>query len=147
MAYVNNNLYPGEEIIYSTKTSMFRGFWAFVLISLVLCSVNPLSAIVFFLVCFGINYFLSSKDEYVVTNQRVIFKRGFFDVRISEWKLSECGYFQISQGPWGRCFNYGTLFLGNTSASNGYTYISNPNELKMAAQHQIEILKSEGQVK
>jgi uncharacterized membrane protein YdbT with pleckstrin-like domain len=120
MSYIRDTLIKGEELIYEGKLS----FWSllpqivFGIIFLSLCKVTVwflLAAIISFMVaCIA---YVST--ELAFTNKRVIAKTGFISRTTVELNINKIEAIQVSQGIFGRIFNYGTIVIsgaGNPQA-------------------------------
>jgi uncharacterized membrane protein YdbT with pleckstrin-like domain len=126
-SYIKNALIKDENIIYTGNVS----FW----------SLAPLIILGFlFLAAFGIGliFWLAAfiryqTTELAFTNKRVIAKFGFISRQTIELNITKVESIQVSQGMFGRIFNYGTLIIsgaGNPQAP--IPGISNPMGFRRA---------------
>lgn len=64
--------------------------------------------------------------RYVVTNRRLIFKRGIIRRRSHELLLRKCEGVQTEQSIIGRMLGYGSVMVTTGEVTNTYDYIRNP---------------------
>jgi uncharacterized membrane protein YdbT with pleckstrin-like domain len=126
-SYIKNALIKDENIIYTGNVS----FWS--LAPLIILGFLFLAAfgigLIFWLVAF-IRY---QTTELAFTNKRVIAKFGFISRQTIELNITKVESIQVSQGMFGRIFNYGTLIIsgaGNPQAP--IPGISNPMGFRRA---------------
>lgn len=149
MKYAEQNLMKNEAIIYEAKKHWIlfvRPLVIFIIayaFSLTLRS----GAGIGFLISVGITlldlipraikYFYS---EFVVTNKRVLIKRGFISRDSTELLLSKLEGIQVDQNIFGRLLNYGTIKVSAANAMyvNRYPRITNPLSFRKVVQEQIE---------
>jgi uncharacterized membrane protein YdbT with pleckstrin-like domain len=71
--------------------------------------------------------------EIVVTDKRVIYKRGFVSRRTVEMNISKIETVDVVQSIWGRIFGYGTLLIrGTGSGFEPLRHIGQPLEIRNA---------------
>ncbi len=98
--YVNKNLIPGEEVKYET----ILHWKIFVTLSgLLTLFIYP--------------YIRLKTNEFVITNKRVIVKRGLFSRETFEMNLNKIETVNVDQSVWGRLFGFGTLIIIGTGGS------------------------------
>lgn len=131
--YVMNTLGKGEEIKWVADLHWIvwfsSGGWLF--IGLLFCfAPNPLLGIIISLASlWAMLGWL--KTEYVVTNKRVIAKRGIIAVKTEELRNSKVESVYIKQGILDRLFNCGTVVFGGTGGSKvSFRYIGDPRQIK-----------------
>lgn len=112
--YVNNNLIPGESVIYETSYH-----W---IIYLSLRTIYTL----------GIGPYIDrSTCEFVITNKRIIIKKGWINKKTFELNLSKIESVNVDQGFIGRIFGYGTVrVVGTGGSSEIIENIKNPLEFR-----------------
>lgn len=111
-SYIEGTLIKDEKVIYTGYTSLW--------------SLAPL----FLLGLITIRY---KTTELAFTNKRVIAKFGFISRQTVELKIGKVESIQVSQGIFGRIFNYGDLVVsgaGNPQAP--IPGISNPMKFRQA---------------
>ena len=120
-SYINNNLMPGEEVIYEGKSSLWASaVWIALGVVLVLPALSGavVGAIPGVLILVSV-YLRYISTELAFTNKRVIAKFGFISRSTVELKIDRVESMQVNQGILGRIFNYGTLVVsgaGNPQA-------------------------------
>ncbi len=78
--------------------------------------------------------------EVVVTNKRLVIKRGFIARKTFELLLQKTETVGVDQGFWGRILNYGTVTAIGTGGSHGsIDYISKPMAFRAAFQEAVEL--------
>ncbi|MBS4773115.1 MAG: PH domain-containing protein [Proteobacteria bacterium] len=79
------------------------------------------------------------KTEYVITNRRVIAKRGIISVKTEELRNGKVESVYITQGIIERCFGCGTVVFGGTGGSKvKFKFIANPRQVKTHLEEIIE---------
>jgi uncharacterized membrane protein YdbT with pleckstrin-like domain len=99
-SYVNKNLIAGEEVKYETRLHWkifvtFSGLFTLFIypyIRLVTC-------------------------EFVITNKRVIVKRGLIARTTFEMNLNKIETVNVDQSVWGRIFGFGTIIINGTGGT------------------------------
>lgn len=87
-------------------------------------------------------------DEYSITNRRAIMKSGIIFRKTLEMRLEKCEGVSLSQGLFGRMFDYGDINITGTGGSTQkFSFIKNPMMFKRTIEDVAEIrrkqLKSE----
>lgn len=98
--YVNKNLIPGEEVKYETALH-----WKIFV---------TLSGL---LTLFIYPYIRLKSNEFVITNKRIIVKRGLISRETFEMNLNKIETVNVDQSVWGRLFGFGTLIIIGTGGS------------------------------
>jgi len=157
MGYAEQNLMPGEEIVYKAKLH-----WA-----LFLRPIGPIIiAFIIFLVAAGQNknsdagflYCLSGvflifailygfgalmtfvTTEFALTNKRVIAKTGWLRRRSMELLLQKVESIGVAQPILGRILNYGTIIVTGTGGTKEpFNNISDPMELRKRVNAQVAL--------
>ena len=157
MGYAEQNLMPGEEIIYKAKLH-----W-----SLLLRPIGPLIiALIFLLITIGSKsdssasflgcltgiFFLLAiltglgaliifiTTEFALTTKRVIAKTGFIHRRSIELLLSKIESIHVNQPLLGRILNYGTIIvIGTGGTKEPFNNIADPMELRKRVNAQVAL--------
>jgi tetratricopeptide (TPR) repeat protein len=86
----------------------------------------------------GIMSYVSS--EFVVTNKRILGKRGFINRTSLELLLTKAEAIHVSQGLLERLFGSGTItVVGSGGTKNSFGYMSNASQIRSTIQEQISI--------
>ena len=156
MGYIENNLQPGEKVVYKTEFHWIINLWSYIFLFTAICSfaVAIISIAIgatehgnliwlgFMLgslllsVSFTLNLdaWLKSKTaEFGVTNKRIIMKVGFFQKDSLEVSLNEIKLIEVKRGALCQSFDldYGTFKIYSTIGTKGvYHKINMPYEFK-----------------
>ena len=125
--YVEETLVSGETILYQAKTS----FWS--QLGLIVGGSILLFAFGFGLLLWLVAFIRYKTTELSFTNRRVVAKIGLIGRQTIELNINKVESLQVSQGVFGRMFNYGTLIIagaGNPQAP--ISGISNPMGFRQA---------------
>ena len=148
MGYVDNNLLPGEKVVYRARLH-----WSFYLTPiswLFLCglfaiwtlaadqaamrSIACMFSVMFLLGGFGgivATAMAATATEFAVTDRRIIAKAGVFRRHSLEILLSKVESVGFSQPLLGMIFNYGTVVVAGTGGTRErFPNIGNPQELR-----------------
>ena len=79
--------------------------------------------------------------QYVVTTDRLMFKRGIVNRNSHELLLKKCEGVQVEQSIFGRIFDFGTVVVTTGEVTNRYNYISSPLRFTTKIHEQISKLK------
>lgn len=165
MGYVEENLIPGETVIYQTRLHWISLFWHFVGTGflglagmvylagvLVAQSEHPMPTMVPLL---GLTFVVAAaaiillawlrrkSSEFAVTNKRVVLKVGIVSRKTAEMMLSKVESIGVDQGLLGRIFNFGTIIVRGTGGTlDPFGGIQHPMEFRRQVQHQIDKLQS-----
>lgn len=122
MRYVENNLIPGEQVVYRAELHWIIFIWP-AIFSLVLIGIPWLIAAI-----------LQKKTtEMAVTNKRVIIKTGIISRRTIEMNLSKVENIEVNQSIIGRIFGYGIITIVGTGGTHEPFYnVSQPLEFRKA---------------
>jgi membrane protein YdbS with pleckstrin-like domain len=156
MSQVEKNLMAGEQVVYKAKIHWCvysKAIIAFV-IGLVVIALGlsfadkmreytiifgvvilVLSAIIFF----G-DYARAKSYEYVVTNKRLILKKGILKLDVIELMLTKVDAVKVSQTVAGRMFDYGTITVSTRDTSNDFPLIKEPHAFRNAIGEQVDNL-------
>jgi len=160
--YVSKNLMKDEKIEFKTKLHWIVYMQAvlILLVGIILIIVAPLFkyaslyeyidlsgglnilGIIFVVlsVLYGIyHYLLIRLSEFVVTNKRIILKKGVISIKTIELLLTKAESISIDQNITGRIFGYGTIIVtGSGGTKNKFSVIEKPFEVRKIAQNEIE---------
>ncbi len=156
MSYVYNTLLPNEEIRYEAKIH-----WSIYLIPLyILFTIFLLSFFFIISSAIGIGimvilgglisgissliaaYLNRRYSEFVVTNKRIILKRGFLGRGALELQIHKAEAIGLREPLLGRMLGFGTLVVTTGGATNVYRNIENPYAFIRAVN--IEIDRNKG---
>jgi len=162
LSYVENNLIPGETILYRTKLHWIVLFWPVLVGSLLgLISVLLLFSAVasrsgssqshsvaagtgaFFLVVgaaiIGFGILRRNATEIAVTNKRVLIKTGLLSRRTIELLLSKIESIGVDESPSGRIFGFGTVIVRGTGGTpESFDQIAHPLEFRRQVHAHVE---------
>lgn len=153
MSYLKNNLIKDEYIITKANLTNWIYFNEFIYLSLLfvyfsfliiivdITEIKSLFAIMPFLIIWLI-FFITEiiKDfstELVLTNKRVLGKKGFIKIDTLDTPYSSIDNLQIKISFLGRILRYGTIIIESKSDSHVYKLVANPSKLKKRISSQI----------
>lgn len=140
MSYIDENLMPGEVVIYKTQFH-----WIIFLLPLLLWLLSLIN------ILFAIAAIISSisslityiSSEFGITNKRVIVKVGFIRRQSFETLLARIEGIGVDQSMLGRIFNYGTInIIGTGGSREPFTTIDAPIKFRNKVQEQIAALQN-----
>ena len=147
MGYIESNLMPNEEVIYTTKLHWIVFFsplfWFCVGLFLYLYGDDDLRSLGIVLMFVSVVYGLSPlvnywTSEFGITTRRVILKTGFIKRNTVEILLSKVESIQVHQSIPGRILGYGTIIIrGTGGVEDSFKNIRNPLKFKKIAQETI----------
>ena len=147
MGYIDNNLMPGEKILYTTNLHWIVYGWTFFWIFLAVffgikgAENAPIAAIFFLLAAItGISAIINqATSEFGLTDKRVIMKTGFIRRNSIEVLLSKTEGIQVNQGILGRMFGYGSLIISGTGGmKDPFHKIKSPLEFRTNVLSQVD---------
>jgi uncharacterized membrane protein YdbT with pleckstrin-like domain len=152
MSYVENNLIPGETLIYRTGVHWSVLFWPFLLAVVVIaggivCYLQDFVGKVeagTFLIAAALVFALyavikRASTEIAVTDRRVIIKTGMASRRSLELMLSKVESIGIDETVMGRMLGYGTVVIHGTGGTpEPFRKIAHPSEFRQRVQEQID---------
>ncbi len=162
MGYVQNNLNPGERILYATHLHwivLWRSIFTEIIftaggLALIVwgaaakhtehgetqaAAIVGLILIVFGSAILGIAVIRRNATEMAVTNKRIIIKVGFLTKRTIELFLAKVESVGVEQTLFGRMLGYGSITVRGTGGTNEpFSHVANPLEFRRQVQHQIE---------
>jgi uncharacterized membrane protein YdbT with pleckstrin-like domain len=144
VSYIEQNLMPGEQVVYRAKMHwvvfLWTAFWLAVGLLVALGGKSsPVGPFVIGAIL-GIMAFLNfSSSEFAVTNKRVIIKVGIIRCQSLELLLNKIEGVSVNQGILGRMLGYGTITVNGTgSTREPFKRISEPLGFRRAVHEQIE---------
>jgi uncharacterized membrane protein YdbT with pleckstrin-like domain len=168
MSYIDNNLLPGEKILFRTKKHFIIFFMPAVFVALAFFltlnfkipdtingTLNQIShqvpflnqvphlAAVFMLLLAAYSGILKGitylSSDYVVTNTRVIMRQGFFDRYVCDMRLNTVANVSVDQNLIAQALNYGSVAINGFGGATDYFYeIANPVALQKAVNSQLD---------
>ncbi len=158
MGYIENNLKPGEKVVFKTEFHWIIHSWSYTFFFTAICSFAVAiisiaisagtsehenliglgfllgSLLLSFSFGLSLDAWLKSKTaEFGVTNKRIIMKGGFFQKDSLEVSLNEIKLIEVKRGALSQSFDldYGTLIITSTIGTKGvYRKIKMPYEFK-----------------
>jgi uncharacterized membrane protein YdbT with pleckstrin-like domain len=119
-SYVNNHLIKDETVVFETKLHWVIFFTLRSLFTLTIAA--------------WLERWLS---EFVITNRRVIIKRGLVARSTFEMNLSKIESVNVDQSVMGRIFNYGSItIIGTGGTRETFQNIAKPMDYRKAFQEQ-----------
>jgi uncharacterized membrane protein YdbT with pleckstrin-like domain len=116
MAYIDDNLAVGENVIYRAKLHWVVFLWpiicfAFAIVFLLSHVVFPRNMLLVIVIILSIRAFINYyTSEFGVTNKRVIVKAGFIRRASLEILQTKVEGIQVSLGILGRILDYGSIW-------------------------------------
>lgn len=163
MTYIDKNLMQDEIIIYPTRPHWIifsrAAFWLILAILIFFISaMYPIGhyrllglpqlyqLVPLILLCAAAIAFIPAfvkykSTEFVITNKRILLKRGFIRRATNEILLARIESISVYQTLFGRIFNYGTILISGTGGSKDpFMDLPDPAFLRNKVQEQIEKL-------
>jgi uncharacterized membrane protein YdbT with pleckstrin-like domain len=162
VSYVQQNLNPGESVLYTTHLHwivLFRSIFVDAVFSVAGLSliawavagkqaergeaqaagIAGVTLLIFGGIILAIAAVRRNATEMAVTNKRVIIKVGWLTKRTIELFLSKVESVEVQQSVAGRVFGFGSITVRGTGGTNEpFTHVANPLEFRRQVQHQIE---------
>jgi uncharacterized membrane protein YdbT with pleckstrin-like domain len=147
MSYIDDNLVPGEEILFRASTHpaalILPAIMLFVLMYIsyqiaeaLICIMGVVSLIL--LLRIGIYFFTT---EFGLTNKRIVAKTGFIKRTSMEIMLSKVESITVNQPILGRIFGFGTIIVtGSGGTRQRFPMIGKPMELRQMVNKQINLV-------
>jgi uncharacterized membrane protein YdbT with pleckstrin-like domain len=145
MGYVQDNLVPGERVIFRAAphwASFISPSIPFIF-ALILIAMSLRSPSLSYLSCIGLVFIVMGlgeaarvgltyfTTEFALTDRRIIAKTGLLRRRSLEILLSKVESIQVSQPLFGRVLDYGTIVVVGTGGTHqSFRFISHPHELR-----------------
>ncbi len=165
MSFIDENLMPGEQVIYRTKPHwlIFSAPFIWLLASLFTLTLGshyrmlnlqlldsyPIykAAALFFLCITAVTaistYIAYSTSEFGITNNRVLIKVGFIHRATVEILLSRIESIGVYQSILGRILNYGSIIISGTGGSRDpFTHVPCPLEFRNFIHEQIATIQT-----
>jgi uncharacterized membrane protein YdbT with pleckstrin-like domain len=153
MSYLENNVMPGERLIYRARLhwillgrSAFFGTFGLIFLIWAVAGDN-----VSYLACLGVpllllallqlGYVLLAYQnwEYGVTNRRVIIKTGILRHKSLELLLDKVEGIAVNEPLMGRILGYGTIVVSGTGGTRErFPWIANPGEFRRRVHVQMQ---------
>jgi uncharacterized membrane protein YdbT with pleckstrin-like domain len=149
MGYVDQNLLPGETVIYRAKLHpiIFASAIFFAVVGVFFLIVGSIDKAVsgfailgvFFLAVGGLfglaRYVRLATSEFAITDKRVLVKVGLVRRHTLELLLAKVETIGVDQGVLGRLFDYGTIIVTGTGGTKEpFKAIANPLEFRKQVQ-------------
>lgn len=135
MDWIDEKLYPNEKVIFLTRphwSIFFRSISTFVFSFFIWWLIFP--AIILLLY----ESFIFITHRYVVTNLRLIRKRGLYYIRIEDWPLQKIENVICTKTIADRLRGSGSVILMGISISKSYLRgVGNPQKLRDAIHSQL----------
>lgn len=113
-SYVENNIFNGEEVIFETN---YHWVHFFSLSSFFTLGIYPIIQ--------------NNFDEYVITNRRIIVKKGLFSINTLEMSLNRIETVNVQQSILGRIFGYGNItIIGTGGTKETFKKLQNPLDFR-----------------
>lgn len=149
MGYIQKNLMSGEYVAYEAKfhSIIYAGPIAVALLTFgvfftsMSFKVAAGIAVGIWLCCLAWAVYIHGGRQYVVTNNRLIFKRGIINRKSHELLLKKCEGVQVDQSILGRLLGFGTVEVTTGEVTNSYKYIANPLKFTTSIHEQIANIK------
>ena len=144
-SYVQNDLNPGERIVYEASLHWMIYLGPVLLLGVGLVMSVPglgfgamsggLAMLGVALLWMLISYIRQRTSEFAVTDKRVIIKLGWLSRRTIEINMSRVESVQVDQDILGRFLNYGTItVIGTGGTKEPFTLIDDPLAFRRAVQ-------------
>lgn len=138
MSYIDQNLLKNEQVLYRAKISWWAGLPTLILALFLILTLY--FAIVGFILIIAMAIRIST-TELAVTNKRVLAKFGWIRRQTVELKLDRIEGIRVSQGIFGRMFNYGSLIVSGVGVMQApIPAIDNPMMFKKRCLEQSEAM-------
>ena len=144
-SYVQNDLNPGERIVYEASLHWMIYLGPILLLGVGMVMSVPglgfgamsggLAMLGVALLWLLISYIRQRTSEFAVTDKRVIIKLGWLSRRTIEINMSRVESVQVDQDIFGRFLNYGTItVIGTGGTKEPFTLIDDPLAFRRAVQ-------------
>lgn len=162
MSYVQQNLNPGERVLYTTRLHwvvLYRSIFVDAVFSIAglgllgwafmgkhtergEAQIAGMVGVALLIIGGLVLAFASMRrnaTEMAVTNKRVIIKVGYLTKRTIELFLSKVESVEVEQTVMGRMLGYGSITVRGTGGTNEpFNHVADPLEFRRQVQHQIE---------
>jgi uncharacterized membrane protein YdbT with pleckstrin-like domain len=148
MAYVEEHLLPGEEVVHRAHLHKFvylmpLAIAVVMMIAAVAAYMSDLPALTIGALIVALAplvwaQIVYSSSEFAVTNKRVIIKVGFIQRRTLETLLTKVEGIEVHQGIMARLFDFGTIVVTGTGGTREqFANIAAPLEFRRQVQAQV----------
>jgi uncharacterized membrane protein YdbT with pleckstrin-like domain len=164
MSYIEQNLIPGEKLIYRTGVHWSVLFGPAIVAAIIAApgiailtfrdeivakgipvNAADIAAAAFIVVAvaiFGYSVIKKNATEIAVTDKRVIIKTGMTSRRSLEIMIAKVESIGIDETLMGRMLGYGTVVIHGTGGTpEPFRKIAHPSEFRMAVQQQVDGVK------
>ncbi len=148
MKFIDLYLQSGEEIKYKAKLHSLLFFQPAFILLLGIVTISSADIptlqhggiLILFLgfILLLQRIFIKVSSQFLVTNRRVIVKKGMMGYRVTELELAKCEGVGVNQNLLGRLLNYGTLCITAGSLTKWYCYVEDPFSFKREIETQME---------
>ena len=156
MSYIEKNLMEGEQIIYEARQHWMIYWKPFVLllIAIGLFAIPTSDVTLIMQICMSVLLLvvagiwalnLYGGRKYILTNRRLILKRGLVRRESTDLVLRRCEGVSISQSIIGRMLSYGTVTVSTGEVANEFQLIEHP--VTFATQINQQIMKAASGIK
>ncbi len=148
MGYIEKNLMDGETVIYEARQHWII-YWLpalLVIVAIVQFVIPTESDGLMLQCCFALLLLLAALiwavnihggRKYLLTNKRLILKRGIVKRNSLDLILRRCEGVSISLSIMGRILDYGTVIVSTGEVSNSFSHIENPVKFSSMINQQI----------
>lgn len=143
MGYIENNLLPGENVVYRAKLHriIFLSPAILTILGLAAFAASWIPAVLILLAAFILGmdrYVRLITSEFAVTDRRVLIKTGLVRRHTLELLLVRVETVGVDQGVFGRILNYGTItVIGTGGTRELFPGIAKPLEFRKAVQDRL----------
>ncbi len=136
--YLNKTLSKGEKIL-ETANLHWMAYLPVVFYTIIGLITIFVGVGLFFLIVAGFKFLSNRKTEMIVTNKRIVIKKGIIAVKTDEVKNGKIESISIRQGILGRVFDYSDLYFSGTGTEKvKFTYVAQPVITKSKIEDVIE---------
>ena len=151
MSYIDDNLLPGEKIIYRTKKHLivflYPLFWS-VAIGFFFLHPNPVIHKLAFIPAimaafYWVNqYLIYHFSEFAITNIRILMREGFLIRHTNDTRLAAIANVTVNQSLLGQVLDYGTVFINSFGGeSDPFREIDSPVKFQKQLQTELYALQ------
>jgi hypothetical protein len=149
MAYIDEKLMEGEQVVYRTKLHPAVIMFPILITGLAVAYLLPTKIGPFVIALPAIWLALELANhgvsQFGVTNKRVLMKRGYLPKRILDTPLEKVEKIEVTYSALGEKIGYGTMVVrGTDGSSTSFSAINHPQVFKEKVQEQIDRKKKLG---
>lgn len=148
MGYIEKNLMSGEQIVYEARQHwiIYLKPFLLLLIAIGLFVIPTKDMALLMQVCMSVVLLVVAAiwavniyggRKYILTNRRLILKRGILRRESTDLVLRRCEGVSISQTILGRMLNYGDVNVSTGEVANKFVQIENPVQFSSQINQQI----------